>query len=86
MRLKYITTQGAIAPGKGEFKLKLYMAVTADKYELPVIVEEDIRVFAKRLGISLSTAYSETSRTTTDHKRYPREAKGRKIRYYKVIV
>lgn len=86
MRLKYITNQGAIAHGKGDYDMKLYMAVTADKYELPVIVEEDIRVFAKRLGISLSTAYSETSRTTTGHKRYPREAKGRKIRYYKVIV
>lgn len=86
MRLKYITNQGAIAPGKGDYDMKLYMAVTADKYELPVIVEEDIRTFAKKLGISLSTAYSETSRTTTGHKKYKTEAKGRKMRYYKVIV
>ena len=73
MRLKYITNQGAIAPGKGDYDMKLYMAVTADKYELPVIVEEDIRVFAKRLGISLSTAYSETSRTTTAASRSRKE-------------
>lgn len=62
------------------------MAVTADKYELPVIVEENIKIFAKKLGISLSTAYSETSRSTKGHKKYPKEPKGRKLRYYKVTV
>ena len=31
---------------------KLYIQVTADKYELPMLVEDDLEAFCKKLGIS----------------------------------
>lgn len=32
--------------------MTLYMAVTADKYELPMVVEESAEMFAQKLGRS----------------------------------
>mgnify|MGYP003317592746 CR=1 FL=1 len=32
--------------------MKLYMQVTADKYELPLLVEEDMEVLCRKLGIT----------------------------------
>lgn len=40
----------------------LYMCVTKDKYELPLIVEESIAVMARRLGVSPITINSELSK------------------------
>ncbi len=34
--------------------MKLYMAVTADQYELPLCVEETATVLAKKLGLTLN--------------------------------
>lgn len=36
----------------------LYMAVTVDKYELPLIVEDSISKLAKKTGVSVSTVKS----------------------------
>jgi hypothetical protein len=36
----------------------LYMAVTMDKYELPVYIEKSAVLLAKKLGISRNSVYS----------------------------
>lgn len=40
----------------------LYMAVTADKYELPMHIEESAHALARWAGISLSSMYAQISR------------------------
>lgn len=40
----------------------LYMTVTADKYELPLIVEDSISKLAKKTGVSVSTVKSSIDR------------------------
>lgn len=40
----------------------LWMAVTADKYELPIIVEMTSTLLAKRLGISPNSVRSKERR------------------------
>ena len=37
----------------------LYMRVTSDKYELPLIVEDTARALAKRLGIREDTIHNK---------------------------
>ena len=38
--------------------MKLYLAVTADKYELPLIVEEDVGILAKHFNLKSNTILS----------------------------
>lgn len=38
-----------------------YMAVTADKYELPICIEESAEELANKLGISKNTVFSQIS-------------------------
>lgn len=40
----------------------IYMAVTADKYELPIIVAGNAQELADRLHISINTVYSSISK------------------------
>lgn len=42
--------------------MTLYMAVTADKYELPMVVEESAEMFAQKLGRSKEGIFQEISR------------------------
>ena len=53
---------------------KLYIAVTADEYELPVYVAGSMQELADMVGISYGTAntylYSKTRRNGTAHLRY----------------
>lgn len=42
--------------------MKLYLAVTADEYELPLIVEESLGEFASKLGKSSRTVINELNR------------------------
>lgn len=41
---------------------KLYMAVTADEYELPIAVESNAKALAEKLGIKDATVFSCISR------------------------
>lgn len=41
--------------------MKLYMAVTADKYELPLIISRRAQVIAKYAGVSASTVFAAIS-------------------------
>jgi hypothetical protein len=43
----------------------LWLAVTADKYELPIIVEESAKQLADKLGITSSTVIASVSRNNT---------------------
>ena len=47
----------------------LYMAVTADKYELPLIVEDSISKLAKKTGVSVSTVKSSIDRNQSGTRR-----------------
>ena len=40
----------------------LYMAVTPDEFELPLIVEDSISKLAKKTGVSVSTVKSSIDR------------------------
>lgn len=42
--------------------MTLYMAVTADEYELPLLVEEDLSEFAEKLGKKKRTVIDEFTR------------------------
>lgn len=42
--------------------MTLYMAVTADKYELPMVVEPCITDLARKMGMKVSTVYRELCR------------------------
>ena len=42
--------------------MTLYMVVTADKYELPMVVEESAEMFAQKLGRSKEGIFQEISR------------------------
>lgn len=42
-------------------KKKLYVAVTHDKYELPMVVTENVRDMARALGRPENSIYSEIS-------------------------
>lgn len=42
--------------------MKLYMAVTADKYELPVAVEENAQMLARKYGVGKNEIYEYISR------------------------
>lgn len=48
--------------------MTLYMAVTADKYELPLVVEPYITDLARKMGMRASTAYRELCRYKTGDK------------------
>ena len=67
----YLTQQGSD-------NMYLYMAVTADKYELPLIVSDKIGDVAKYAGVSKNAV------STVICREYP-ERQG-KIKYVKVIV
>lgn len=41
--------------------MKLYMAVTADVYELPLCVEETVEELAKHFNLARQTVYSAIS-------------------------
>ena len=43
----------------------LYMAVTADKYELPICVEDSVKKLAKWAGISENTLSSRISKESS---------------------
>ena len=47
----------------------LYMAVTVDKYELPLIVEDSISKLAKKTGVSVSTVKSSIDRNQSGTRR-----------------
>ena len=47
----------------------LYMAVTADKYELPLIVEDSISKLAAKTGISVHTIRTSIDRNQSGHRR-----------------
>ena len=55
----------------------VWMAVTLDKYELPVAIADTAEALGKLLGVSGSTVQSAVSRA----KRY-----GYKCRYVKVVI
>lgn len=42
--------------------MKLYMAVTADKYELPMVVEESTKKLSEKLGRNRRSVTEEFSR------------------------
>lgn len=42
--------------------MTLYMAVTADKYELPLVVEKQLYLLCGKLGIQMKAAIQEYSR------------------------
>lgn len=44
--------------GSGEMKKNLYMKVTRDKYELPLIVTEGAQELADHEGVNVNTIYS----------------------------
>lgn len=64
--------------------MTLYMAVTADEYELPLLVEEQMYVFAKKLGIRQDTLSKELS--LIKYGRYKNSGKNRGYRLRKVEV
>ena len=43
-------------------KMKLYMAITADKFELPLLIEDNIDDFARKLGLTKNTVWCEICR------------------------
>ena len=42
--------------------MPMYMAVTADKYELPICVADTARELAEHFGVSPNTVYSSMSK------------------------
>ena len=42
--------------------MKLYMAVTADEYELPMVVEESAKKLSEKLGMNRRSVTEEFSR------------------------
>ena len=59
-------------------KTYLYMVVTLDKYELPVMVEDSVEKLAKRLGIKPNTIYTQMSAVRT--------GKYKRTRYVRVAI
>ena len=47
----------------------LYMAVTADEYEIPLIVEDSISKLAKKADVSVSTVRSSINRNQSGTRR-----------------
>ncbi len=41
--------------------MTLYMAVTADRYELPVAVESNVEYLASKMGTTANNIYSQIS-------------------------
>lgn len=48
--------------------MTLYMAVTSDKYELPIAIEESTSMLAKKLGRSRKGVSEEFSRLKKDQR------------------
>lgn len=59
-------------------KETLYLAVTADKYELPVVVCDSAKELAYRYGIKTSSLYSAIS--------YGLSGKYNGVKFVKVVV
>lgn len=62
----------------------LWMAVTADKYELPLVVEDTQEKLAKKLGISKSTVATKAWKYKNNSP--PKTKTGRKPKYRIVAV
>ena len=43
----------------------LWLVVTADKYELPIFVEETAKLLADKLGVTASTVICSAARNTS---------------------
>ena len=56
----------------------LYMLVTFDKYELPLIVEETVKELAYRAGVKPITIYTQLIGT--------RKGKSKRSRYVRVAI
>lgn len=48
--------------GSGSVGIYYWMAVTADKYELPLVVEDTAGQLAEKLGINITTVFTRYSR------------------------
>lgn len=50
--------------------MTLYMVITADKYELPVMVTEQVKDVAKMFNTSVATIHCDVSRQATKQRKY----------------
>lgn len=67
--------------------MTLYMAVTADRYELPVAVESNVEYLASKMGTTTNNIYSQISYRKRERKakrKYESHTGG--IRFVRVTV
>lgn len=60
--------------------MTLYMAVTADEYELPLMVERYPDILCEKLGIGMKTMYEDTSRERNGSVRCTGKQRGFRLR------
>lgn len=63
--------------------MKLYFAVTADKYELPLVVEDSAAELAKKTGYKRTNILSELSKT---EEQKSKQGNARGIKFVRVEV
>lgn len=67
--------------------MTLYMAVTADRYELPVAVESNMEILANKMGSTKNNIYSQLCRQPKREKtERKRDSRTGKVRYVRVTV